>query len=257
MSVRIIAIANWKGGSGKTSTSVNLAACLANLGKKSLLVDLDPQAHSTFSLGILPYNLQGTVFELFINKNRNCKNIIRSTEVSNLFIIPSTKRLINLEMEIFNFSNKEIILKKIISEIKDEYDFIFFDCPPSLGLLTLNALVASSEILIPLQMHFLALEGLSQIVEAVNRINKSYSNGLKLTGIIPTMMNLQTKLSKEVLLEIKEHFGEQKILNPIRNDIKIAEAPGHRKPLCLYAPKSKGNQDYAILAQQVLQLNCS
>jgi chromosome partitioning protein len=254
MSARIIAIANWKGGSGKTSTAVNLSANLAILGKKSLLIDLDPQSHSTISLGILPYNLQNTIFEFFLYNSNDFDKFIRHTDVNGLDIIPATKRLINLETEVFNFANKEIILKEKISGIKDNYDFVVFDCPPSLGLLTMNALISSTEILIPLQTHFLALEGLSQIVEAVNRINKAYNGSLKLTGIIPTMTNLQTRLSKEVLSEIKNYFGENMILTPIRNDIKIAEAPSHRKPLCIYSPKSRGNQDYTALALQVLNL---
>jgi chromosome partitioning protein len=255
MSSRVIALANWKGGSGKTSTAVNLSANLANFGKKTLLIDLDPQSHSTISLGILPFNLQNTIYELLLSNDNDPGEYIRRTELENLYIIPATKRLVNAESDLLNYELKETILKLVVSKFESNYEFIFFDCPPSLGVLTLNALVAATEILIPLQTHFLALEGLAQMMEAISRINKTYNHNLKLVGIIPTLTNLKTRLTREILSEVKKYFGEEMILNPIRNDIKIAEAPGHKKPLCLYAPRSRGNEDYSTLARQILEMN--
>jgi chromosome partitioning protein len=255
MASRVIALANWKGGSGKTSTAVNLSANLAVLGRKTLLIDLDPQSHSTISLGILPFNLQNTIYELLLNNNNSPDECIRNTELEKLFIIPATKRLVNAETDLINYEFKETILKSVITGFESNYEFIIFDCPPSLGILTLNALVAAAEILIPLQTHFLALEGLAQMMEAISRINKDYNHNLRLVGIVPTLTNLKARLTREILSEVKKYFGEEMILNPIRNDIKIAEAPGYKKPLCLYAPKSRGNEDYNVLARQILEMS--
>jgi chromosome partitioning protein len=255
MKTRIIALANWKGGSGKTATAVNLSACLADFGKKILIFDLDPQSHTTLSLGILPYNLQNTVYELLLNNKEDFRMFIRSTPYNNLDLIPATKRLINAEIEISNFENNDFILKNILEKVKDDYEYIIFDCPPSLGLLTLNALVAATEVMIPLQTHFLALEGLAQMLEVIKKVNKFQNPGLKITGIIPTLANLKARLTKEVLSEIKKYFGENLIFNPIRMDIKIAESPSHRKPVILYAPKSHGAEDYKILAEQIINMN--
>jgi chromosome partitioning protein len=255
METRIIALANWKGGSGKTATAVNLSSCLADFGKKVLILDLDPQSHTTLSLGILPYNLQNTIYELVINGDEEFSKYIRRTEINNLDLIPATKRLVNAEVEISNLENNDTVLKKIVDRIKDGYEYIIFDCPPSLGHLTLNALNAATEVMIPLQTHFLALEGLAQMLEVIKKVNRNQNPNLRITGIIPTLANLKARLTKEVLSEIKKYFGEELILNPIRLDIKIAESPSHRKPVTVYAPKSHGSEDYRNLAEQIISMS--
>ncbi len=252
---RIVAFANRKGGSGKTATSVNLGACFAEKGKRVLIVDIDPQSHATISLGISPYSLKESVYELLIFPENDPLSCISDTAVKNLSIIPSKQDLAGAEVELVNVKGREYRLKSQMNKIKDKYDFILIDCPPSLGILTVNALAASYEVIIPLQTHFLAMEGLGQLVPTIYRVTTELNPELRISGIVPTMCDERTKINKRVIQEVMGHFGGRLMNTRIRMDIKLAEAPSHGLPITLYAPKSRGASDYKKLAEEILAQN--
>lgn len=247
----IIAIANRKGGSGKTATAVNLSACLADMGYRCLLVDLDPQSHATLSIGIRPYALERSINELMIEKETAADEIVCRTDFPGLDVIPASFRLEKIEDAVSDGFYKDTILAEKIDPVRKQYDYIIFDCPAMMGILLKNGLAASDTLLVPLQTHFLAMEGLAQITRLVYDINATLNPKLKLIGIVPTLSNVQTRLARSIFSEVTQTFGERFLFPTIRLDIRLAEAPSYGQPIIHYAPGSNGAQDYKTLAQKV------
>jgi chromosome partitioning protein len=249
--MRIIALINQKGGSGKTTTAVNLGASLAKMKKRVLIIDIDPQAHSTIHLGLDLHKLGNSIYEVLI-AGRSMEDIIQKTEMTNLDIAPSHINLSGAEIELVNVIGRETILKDNVSRIKDKYDYILIDCPPSLGLLTLNALTTANEVMIPIQTEYLALEGMSKLVSTIEIVKKRLNKHLDITGIIPTMYDHRTNLSQEVLKNITGYFKNKVFKTVIRQNIRLAEAPSYGKPILSYAASAHGAEDYMKLAKEVI-----
>ncbi|MBT4880347.1 MAG: ParA family protein [Alphaproteobacteria bacterium] len=248
---KIISIANQKGGVGKTTTSINLATGLAATCKNVLLVDLDPQGNATTGLGIrIPATSPG-VYEALLS-GAPFSQVVTPTEIPRLDILPSTQDLAGAEIELVSASAREFFLNKLLSKVSSHYDYIFIDCPPSLGLLTLNALVASDAVLIPLQCEFFALQGLSQLLETINRVQKKLNKSLSLEGIVLTMFDRRNSLSRQVMLDVKAHLGEYVYNTVIPRNVRVAEAPSHGKPLLLYDTRCSGSEAYMKLAKEFL-----
>jgi len=248
---KIIAITNQKGGVGKTTTAVNLSACLANLGKKVLMVDLDPQGNGTSGLGIVKKPKMQSVYSVLI-EDVDIKKCIAKTQMDNLKVLPSTIELAGAEIELVSMVAREFILKNALENVKEEYDYIIIDCPPSLGLLTLNALSASDSILIPIQCEFYALEGLGQLINTVNLIQKKLNPKLELEGILLTMFDSRRNLSAQVVDEVKKHFKDKVYPIMIPRNVRLSEAPSYGMPIILYDVSSKGAECYSELAHLVL-----
>ena len=247
---KIISFANQKGGVGKTTSAVNVAASLGLLGSKVLIVDLDPQGNATSGVGIMKKNLKGTTREL-LSGDLPPKDIIIATEYTNLSIIPANTSLAGAEFDLFDFEESEYRLKSVISEIKDDYDYIIIDCPPSLGMLTVNALSASDGIIVPMQCEFYALEGLSQLMITIKRIKQLYNKDLSVTGILVTMHNNRLLLSLQVLGELKKHYGDKLFSTEISRNVKLSEAPGFGKPVYYHDKRSKGSAEYMEVAKEL------
>lgn len=250
---RIIAIANQKGGSGKTTTAVNLAACLAERRRDVLLVDLDPQGNATIGLGIESDELTHTVYDVLINPEIVMDNIIVKTKLEHLSLAPSNIHLSGAEIELVNTIGREIVLKEKLDDVANSYHYVILDCPPSLGLLTLNALTTAHEVIIPVQTHFYALEGMSQLINTIDIAQKRLNRRLKLLGILPTMFQVGTKLCERVLDELRGYFNNRVFTTVIRHNIKLAEAPSHGLPINLYAADSNGAKDYKDFAREVVR----
>jgi chromosome partitioning protein len=249
---RTIAIVNQKGGVGKSTTAVNLGASLAVLGARVLLVDIDPQGNTTSGLGIDKNALTGDVYSVLLS-NVPAANVVRPTGVSNLEVIPATIALAGAEIELVPALSRETRLKRALEPLAGRYDYILIDCPPSLGLLTLNALTAASEVFIPVQAEYYALEGLSQLTTVVQRIREALNPGLRITGVLVTMFDGRTRLATEVLDEVNTHFPEQVFRTQIPRNVRLSEAPSYGKPVILFDVKSRGAQAYLALAREVAE----
>lgn len=251
---KIIAIANQKGGVGKTTTNVNLSACLARYGKKVLTVDIDPQGNTTSGLGIDKDNLKTSVYEVMIN-NENVMDAILETKIQNLHIIPSNIQLVGAEIEMTGMIAREHILKGILEPLRDLYDFILIDCPPSLGLLTLNALTAANKVLVPIQCEFYALEGLSQLINTVGIVSKRLNPGLSMEGVVLTMYDPRTNLSQQVVEEVKRYFNNKVYDTMIPRNVRLGEAPSFGLPIIMYDPSCSGARAYMQLAEEFIKAN--
>lgn len=249
---KIIAITNQKGGVGKTTTSVNLSACIAKLGKKVLLIDMDPQGNASSGLGIDKDNLELCIYDVLIN-GMTMNDVIVPTALKKLKIAPASIDLAGAGVELVNLPKREHILKKALKEVKDDYDFIFIDCPPSLDLLTLNAMTAADGVLIPIQSEFYALEGVSQLINTVNLVKKSLNEKLEVEGVLLTMFDGRTNLSIQVADEVKKFFTTKVYKTIIPRNVRLSEAPSYGEPIIIYDPKSKGAEVYMKLAKEVIK----
>ena len=248
---KIIAVSNQKGGAGKTTTTVNLAACLAKMGKKVLLVDIDPQGNSTSGLGIDKRRCEKTVYDCLVNEEK-AENVIVETEYENLFVCPSNLDLSGAEIELISVMGRENRLKEALSSAREQFDFIFIDSPPSLGLITINTLTAADSVLIPIQCEFYALEGVSQLVETIKKIKKALNPELYIEGIVMTMYDARTNLAVQVVDEVKRFFPEKVYKTIIPRNVRVSEAPGFGKPVIYYDEASKGAEAYMELAAELL-----
>ena len=250
---KIIAIANQKGGVGKTTTAVNLSTIFAKKGKKTLMIDADPQGNATSGLGI-DKEVELSTYDILINDTKMEEAII-DTEIKNLKICPSTINLAGAEVELVSAEEREFKLKKKLDEIKDNYDFIIIDCPPSLGLITLNSFTASDSVLIPVQCEFYALEGLGQLINTINIVKKVMNKKLEIEGAVLTMYDARTNLSNQVVKEVKDYFEDKVYKTVIPRNVKLSEAPSFGMPITVYDPRSKGAKCYEKLAKEILKAN--
>ncbi len=252
---KVIAIANQKGGVGKTTTAINLAASLAVLEKKVLIIDADPQANTTSGLNFSPDNDEKrTLYEVMIN-TIDIRDTLIQTEIANLHMIPSHINLVGAEIEMLNDENRESVLKDALAPIRDEYDFIIIDCSPSLGLITVNSLTAADSIIIPVQPEFFALEGLGKLLQTIRLVQGGPNPDLTIEGFLVTMFDGRTKVHNQVLSELQEHFGDMVFKTIIQRNIRLSEAPSHGKPIILYDVICNGTTNYLNLAKEVLEKN--
>lgn len=247
-----VCIFNQKGGVGKTTTNINLCAYLAMEGYKVLTIDIDPQGNTTSGLGLDKRNLEMSMYDV-ITSDASLRDVILKSElVQNLYIAPSTMELAGAEVEVIGRENREVILANKIKEIEDEYDFIFIDCPPSLGVLTINALTSVESVLIPIQCEFYALEGVGQLINTIKLVKKSLNEDLEIEGVVMTMYDYRTNLSNEVFEEVKNFFNEKVYDTTISRNIRLAEAPSFGLPIMLYDEKCKGAESYKSLTKEFL-----
>ena len=246
-----MSIANQKGGVGKTTSSVNLSACLAHIGNKVLLIDTDPQGNATSGVGVNKADVSHCIYNVLVD-DLEAEDVIISTSVNNLDIIPATIQLAGAEIELVPVISREIRLKRALESVKDSYDYIIIDCPPSLGLLTLNALTASDTIIIPVQCEYYALEGLSQLLNTIRLVQKHLNKSLMIEGVLLTMLDARTNLGIQVIEEVKKYFQDKVYQTIIPRNVRLGEAPSHGQPIITYDPKSKGAEVYLELAKEVM-----
>ena len=249
---KIIAIANQKGGVGKTTTSINLSACIAEKGKKVLVIDIDPQGNTTSGYGIEKNELENTIYELMLGEC-SIEDCIIKDVINNVSILPSNVNLAAAEIELIGVERKEYILKNEVDWIKDRYDFIIIDCPPSLSMLTVNAMTTADSVLVPIQCEYYALEGLSQLIHTVNLVKERLNPDLEMEGVVFTMYDSRTNLSSQVVENVKSNLKQKIYKTVIPRNIRLAEAPSHGEPINLYDPKSAGAESYLALADEVIK----
>ena len=251
---RIIAIANQKGGVGKTTTAINLSACLAESGKKVLTIDTDPQGNTTSGLGVDKDELENTVYELMLDECTIKESLVK-TEFENLDLIPSNVNLAGAEIELLGINEKEYILKNAVDYIKDDYDFVIIDCPPSLNMLTVNALTTANTVLVPIQCEYYALEGLSQLLHTISLVKERLNENLQIEGVVFTMYDARTNLSLQVVENVKNNLDTTIYKTIIPRSVRLAEAPSHGLPINKYDSRSTGAESYRMLAKEVIDRN--
>lgn len=250
---KVISIANQKGGVGKTTTAVNLSACVASSGKKVLLIDIDPQGNATSGLGVTA-DKDKSIYNVLVD-DIDITSTIKSTMIKNLKVCPANINLAGAEIELVSMVSRETRLKNAIESVKEDYDYIFIDCPPSLGLITLNSFTASDSVLVPIQCEYYALEGLGQLINTINLVKKHLNSGIEVEGVVLTMFDSRTNLSAQVGEEVEKYFGNKVFQTIIPRNIRLSEAPSHALPINLYAPESKGADTYQRLAKELIEIN--
>ncbi len=248
---KVISIVNQKGGVGKTTTSINLSACLATQNKNVLIIDIDPQSNATSGLGIDKHKIDKSIYDVLIN-DEDIKETILDTKIDTLKICPSNIQLAGAEIELVPMISREMRLKEAVESIRQNYDYILIDCPPSLGLLTLNALTGSDSVLVPIQCEYYALEGLSQLMSTINLIRKHLNKKLEVEGVVLTMYDARTNLSIQVVEEVRKHFNSKVYRTIIPRNVRLSESPSYGLPIILYDEKSKGSEAYMQLAEEVI-----
>ena len=248
---RIIAVANQKGGVGKSTTAINLSACLAEKGKKVLAIDMDPQGNTTSGLGVDKNNVENTLYELLLGETEAEDTILKDV-VENVDLIPSNITLSGAEIELIGVEDKEYILRKITEKIRDNYDYIIMDCPPSLNMLTINALTAATSVLVPIQCEYYALEGLSQLIHTIDLVRDRLNKDLIMEGVVFTMYDARTNLSLQVVENVKDNLQQNIYKTIIPRNVRLAEAPSYGQPINIYDPRSSGAESYRLLADEVI-----
>ena len=248
---RIIAVANQKGGVGKTTTAINLSSCLAELGQRVLVVDTDPQGNTTSGLGVDKDAAELTVYQLMIGECQ-IRECIEHTQFERLDVIPSNVNLAGAEIDLIGIEDREYILKKALAEVREEYDFVILDCPPSLSMLTVNAMTAADTVLVPIQCEYYALEGLSQLIHTIDLVKERLNKRLKMEGVVFTMYDARTNLSLQVVENVKENLNQNIYKTIIPRNVRLAEAPSYGQPINIYDPRSAGAESYRLLAEEVL-----